>query len=98
MPCGASSIGALPDPVKASEIAGCLGQPLQGEDIEVSAPASLARARNGRNCWIAPSAAIINAVSIGDRAFVGLGAVVTKDVPADAVVAGNPARSTGAAP
>lgn len=54
--------------------------------------------RIGRNCWIAPAAALINGISIGDRAVVGLGAVVTKDVPADAVVAGNPARQIGGAP
>jgi acetyltransferase-like isoleucine patch superfamily enzyme len=31
-------------------------------------------------------------VSIGDRAIVGAHAIVTKDVPPDTIVAGNPAR------
>ena len=31
-------------------------------------------------------------ITIGKNALVGAGSVVTKDVPADAVVAGNPAR------
>ena len=31
-------------------------------------------------------------MTIGERAIVGAGSVVTKDVPADAIVAGNPAR------
>jgi maltose O-acetyltransferase len=31
-------------------------------------------------------------VTIGDRAVVGAGSVVTRDVPADVVAAGNPAR------
>ena len=35
---------------------------------------------------------ILCGVTIGERATVGAGSVVTKDVPADAVVAGNPAR------
>jgi UDP-2-acetamido-3-amino-2,3-dideoxy-glucuronate N-acetyltransferase len=35
---------------------------------------------------------ILCGVTIGERAIVGAGSVVTKDVPADAVVAGNPAR------
>ena len=40
----------------------------------------------GSNCTILAN------VTIGERAIVGAGSVVTKDVPADAIVAGNPAR------
>jgi galactoside O-acetyltransferase len=35
---------------------------------------------------------ILKGVTIGDRAIVGAHAVVTKDVPPDCIVAGNPAR------
>jgi maltose O-acetyltransferase len=35
---------------------------------------------------------ILPGVSIGDRCVVAAGAIVTKDVPDDVVVAGNPAR------
>jgi len=35
---------------------------------------------------------LLPAVEIGEEAFVGAGAVVTKDVPARAIVVGNPAR------
>jgi acetyltransferase-like isoleucine patch superfamily enzyme len=35
---------------------------------------------------------ILANVTIGERAIVGAGSVVTKDVPADAIVAGNPAK------
>jgi UDP-2-acetamido-3-amino-2,3-dideoxy-glucuronate N-acetyltransferase len=41
---------------------------------------------------IGAGATILPGVKIGERAMVGAGAVVTKDVPADSVVVGNPAR------
>jgi acetyltransferase-like isoleucine patch superfamily enzyme len=45
----------------------------------------------GKEVWIGRGAAILSGVSIGDGATVGANAVVTKDVPAGAVVAGVPA-------
>ena len=42
---------------------------------------------------IGSGAAILCGITIGERALVGAGAVVTKDVPADGTVAGVPARS-----
>lgn len=41
--------------------------------------------------WIGAGAIVLKGVTIGERAVVGAGSVVTKDVPDDAVVAGNPA-------
>jgi UDP-2-acetamido-3-amino-2,3-dideoxy-glucuronate N-acetyltransferase len=41
---------------------------------------------------IGSGATILGNVTIGERAIVGAGAVVTRDVPADTIVAGNPAR------
>jgi UDP-2-acetamido-3-amino-2,3-dideoxy-glucuronate N-acetyltransferase len=41
---------------------------------------------------IGSSVTVLCGVTIGERAVVGAGSVVTKDVPADTVVAGNPAR------
>ena len=46
----------------------------------------------GNNVWIGGSVTIIGGVTIGDNAVVGAGSVVIRDVPADALVAGNPAR------
>jgi acetyltransferase-like isoleucine patch superfamily enzyme len=46
----------------------------------------------GHNVWIGYGACILRGVSVGDNSVVGTNAVVTRDVPADAVVAGVPAR------
>ena len=46
----------------------------------------------GNNVWIGGAAVILPGVTIGDNAVVGAGSVVTRDVPAGAVVVGNPAR------
>ena len=45
-----------------------------------------------RGASIGSGATVLCGVTIGERAIVGAGSVVTKDVPAGAVVAGNPAR------
>lgn len=46
----------------------------------------------GNDVWIGEKAIILKAVRVGDGAVIGAGAVITKDVPAYSVVAGNPAR------
>jgi acetyltransferase-like isoleucine patch superfamily enzyme len=46
----------------------------------------------GNDVWIGHSAIVLPGVNIGDGAVVGAGAIITKDVPAYAIVAGNPAR------
>lgn len=46
----------------------------------------------GNDVWIGGSATILPGVTIGDRVVIGAGAVVTKDVPPDCVVGGNPAK------
>jgi acetyltransferase-like isoleucine patch superfamily enzyme len=46
----------------------------------------------GNNVWISSGSIILFGVAIGDNAIISAGSVVTKDVPSDAFVGGNPAR------
>ena len=46
----------------------------------------------GKNCFIAVNSTILPGIKIGDEVIVGAGSVVTKDVPSNCVVAGNPAK------
>lgn len=45
----------------------------------------------GDDCWIGGGVVICPGVTIGDRTIIAAGSVVTKDLPADTLVAGNPA-------
>lgn len=47
----------------------------------------------GKNVWIGDKATILPNVTIGDGAVIAANAVVTKDIPAYCVAAGNPART-----
>ncbi len=64
--------------------AGIREQPVRSRGIEI-----------GRDVWIGAGAGITDGVTIGSHAVVGMGAVVTRDVPAWAIVAGVPARVIG---
>jgi acetyltransferase-like isoleucine patch superfamily enzyme len=46
----------------------------------------------GSNVWIGYGACVLRGVQIGDNSIIGTNSVVTRDVPANAVVAGIPAR------
>lgn len=45
-----------------------------------------------RNCWIGAGATILPGVTVGENAVVAAGAIVTRDVEDNTVVAGNPAK------
>jgi acetyltransferase-like isoleucine patch superfamily enzyme len=46
----------------------------------------------GHDVFVGVNSVILRDVTIGDYAIIGAGSVVTKDVPPQVVVAGNPAR------
>lgn len=56
-------------------------QPLQSSGIVI-----------GSDVWIGSQVVVLDGVMVGDRAVLAAGAIVTKDVPAGAVVGGNPAK------
>jgi acetyltransferase-like isoleucine patch superfamily enzyme len=61
--------------------AGTDGHPRSKGDIDI-----------GNDVWIGLGSTVLSGVTIGDGAAIGAGSVVAADVPAYAVVAGNPAR------
>ena len=62
------------------------GKPARPLDAVRSKPVKI-----GNNVWIGMNAIVLKGVTIGDNSVVAAGSVVTKDVPANVVVAGNPA-------
>lgn len=77
------------------QIADYDGHPLDAERRragEPSPPESVRPVVIGNDVWIGTGAVILKGVTVGDRSVIAARAVVTRDVPPDAVVAGNPAR------
>ena len=66
-----------------------------GGQLQTDADWELVSTRVRRAASIGSNATILGGVTIGEGALVGAGAVVTRDVPAYAIVVGNPARVVG---
>lgn len=65
-----------------------------GLDFSVSAPYPHVHKpiAIGAGVWIGADAIVLGGVTIGDRAVIGAGAVVTRDVPPETIVTGQPTR------
>lgn len=57
------------------------------EGLESARPITI-----GSDVWVGGGAILCPGVTIGDRSVIGAGSVVTRDIPADVVAAGNPCR------
>jgi len=67
--------------VMDSDSHGVEGRPVKEEPIHI-----------GDGTWVGARAIILPGVTIGSRCLIAAGSVVSKDVPDDTLVAGNPAR------
>lgn len=58
-----------------------MDQPLKAKNVSI-----------GNGCWIGEKVCILSGVSIGEKAIIGAGSVVTKSIPGYSIAVGNPAR------
>lgn len=65
---------------------------VQGGGLQTEADWKVETTRVGKGASIGSGSTILSNVTIGENALVGAGSVVTRDVPPNAIVAGNPAR------
>jgi len=88
---GAAAVIELGDLVRISK-----GVVIETGGLDFSKPAhyphSAAPIKIGHRVWIGTRAIILGGVTIGDGAIIGAGAVITKDIPANAIVVGSQCR------
>ncbi|MFO1241962.1 MAG: CatB-related O-acetyltransferase [Rickettsiales bacterium] len=68
------------------------GYPFRGPTLERKTPISKGDVIIGNDVWLGTECMILSGLTIGNGAVIAARAVVTKDVPAYAIVAGNPAK------
>jgi len=67
-----------------------------GKNCIITASAELSGSvKVGQEVWIGPNASIMNNITLGDYAMIGLGSVVTKSIPNFSLYAGSPAKQLG---
>ncbi|MBB5182134.1 sugar O-acetyltransferase [Catenisphaera adipataccumulans] len=59
----------------------------RADGLEISQPIQI-----GDNVWIRTNVSVLPGVTIGNNSIIGAGSVVTKDIPADVIAAGDPCR------
>lgn len=60
-----------------------------GENTIITAQAEISGSvKIGKNCWLGPNCSIIQKIKIGDRVVVGIGAIVTEDIPDNKTIMG----------
>jgi len=60
---------------------------VRAEQLELGLPITI-----GEDVWVGGGAIICAGVTIGDRAVIGAGSIVTRDIPSDCFAAGNPCK------
>jgi acetyltransferase-like isoleucine patch superfamily enzyme len=67
-------------------------QLIVGSESGVKPLVASAPIKIGQHVWVGFGSLIFKGITIGDRSIIAAGSVVTKDVPSDVMVAGNPAK------
>lgn len=78
--------------VRISDFDGHPIDPVKRRDGETTPSECVRPVRVGDDVWLGHGAMVMKGVTIGDRSIVGARSVVTRSVPPDTIVAGNPAR------
>ncbi|MGT2752908.1 sugar O-acetyltransferase [Streptococcus porcinus] len=64
-----------------------LQPPLREQGLQYNLPVQI-----GKNCWIGANTTVLPGISIGDNSVIGANSLVTKDIPANSLALGSPAR------